>query len=420
MKSTDRSKAPKAHPITRINFIYPEVETLKNGVNLYCIRQTNDRTVRIDFTFNAGSLNDAKVLAEIAGELLLSGDATQTSDVIEESIDQLGGYTEVKVNTEKATLTVFGLVEHILSITKIVVDAIQNVNFDSKELKQTIQERRKELKIRLQKVKTLAQRTFVSHILKETPYGELIHLDDFDKVKKEDLIDFHQRNYLNGLQQINIVGALEDKEIKDIKNLALRFNKKDTVIPNYSYTHTPTILHLEKDKALQTAIRVGRMLFNKKHTDYKKFIVLITLLGGYFGSRLMTPIREEKGYTYGIGSGVVQLSETGYFYIASEVAKEFKDATLNAIKAEIEKLQTTLVDNEELELVKNYLIGQILEQSDGAQAMMDRFNSVNYFGLTLNYYDDLIRTINQINPEEIKALAQRYLKWEDMTIVTVG
>lgn len=417
---SERSTAPKTHPITHINFISPEVETLKSGVKLYSIRQTNDKTVRIDFIFNAGNLNDSKVLAEITAELLLSGNATQSGDEIEEKIDRLGGYTDVKVNTEKTTLTIFGLVEHIPSIAKIVLNAIQNLNFDPKELKQTLQERRKELKIRLQKVKTLVQRAFISHLLKDTPYGELIHLDDFDKINKEDLIDFHTRNYLNGLQQINVVGALEKEDLNVIKNLALHFNKKDIAVPNYTYNNTPATLHLDKPGTLQTALRIGRILFNKKHPDYKKFIVLNTILGGYFGSRLMTSIREEKGYTYGIGSGVVQLAETGYFYISSEVAQEFKEATLLAIKAEIEILQTELIDSEELELVKNYIIGQILEQSDGAQAMMDRFNSVNYFGLDLSYYDDLIQTINKITPEEIKILAQRYLKWEDMTIVTAG
>jgi len=209
---SERSTAPKTHPITHINFISPEVETLKSGVKLYSIRQTNDKTVRIDFIFNAGNLNDSKVLAEITAELLLSGNATQSGDEIEEKIDRLGGYTDVKVNTEKTTLTIFGLVEHIPSIAKIVLNAIQNVNFDPKELKQTLQERRKELKIRLQKVKTLVQRAFISHLLKDTPYGELIHLDDFDKINKKDLIDFHTRNYLNGLQQINVVGALEEED----------------------------------------------------------------------------------------------------------------------------------------------------------------------------------------------------------------
>jgi predicted Zn-dependent peptidase len=178
--------------------------------------------------------------------------------------------------------------------------------------------------------------------------------------------------------------------------------------------------YLEKEGALQTAIRLGRILFNKTHEDYLDFLVLNTILGDYFGSRLMSNIREDKGYTYGIGSMVAELHETGYFLIATEVGKDVKDAALEEIKKELELLQLELVAEDELVLVKNYMLGQLLKSADGPYSMTDLFLSVEPHGLDQNFYNKAIDALHQITPERIRELAKRYLNWEDLTIVAAG
>ncbi len=416
----DRTVAPKTHAITHIPFQKPEIKTLGNNVDLYSLRQTNDETARIDFVFDAGSLKTSKIIAQLTGDLLLSGTNHKSSDEIEEAIDRLGGYIGTKVSTERAKVSIFGLREHIVPIAKIVVDAIRNVNFNPKEINQLLQSRKKKMAIELEKVAVQARRSFLSDLFQNSPYGDLTNLEDFDAINPKDLMAFHQEKYCSGLQYIAVVGELNDAEMMAVANLGTQFSKKEVTPIEYDYTSTPNTIHIEKAKAVQSAIRIGRILFNKKHPDYKKFTVVNTILGGYFGSRLMTSIREDKGYTYGIGSGVAQLKETGYFFISTEVAKEFKALTIQAIQEEILKLQNEPVGEEELTLVKNYIVGQILNQSDGAHKMMNRFISVHYFGLDFSYYDDLIQQVNQITPEEIIQLAQQYLKWEDFTVVSAG
>jgi predicted Zn-dependent peptidase len=162
------------------------------------------------------------------------------------------------------------------------------------------------------------------------------------------------------------------------------------------------------------------MLFNKTHEDYNDFLILNTIFGDYFGSRLMSNIREDKGYTYGIGTMVAELHETGYFLIATEVGKEVKDATLKEIKVEMERLHTELVSMEELNLVKNYMLGQLLKSADGPYSMTDLFMSVEPYGLSLDFYNASIDSINTITPERIQLLAKKYLNWNDMTIVSAG
>lgn len=416
----NRKKAPNTHTITEIPFQEPEVMTLENGAKLFCIRETNDLTVHIDFIFDAGSLKGSKLIAFLTGDLLLSGTQDKTSNEIEEQIDYLGGYTEVGTTPERARVTLFGLKEHIVAITETLIYALLNVNFDPKEIKQLIQEKKKKMAIQLQKVNVQAKRAFMSEVFANSPYGILESIKDFDSIDRQDIIAFYKKNYLAGLQYISIVGDLDDTQLNAIKQLGNKFKVRASVKNDYDYSYTPTTVHIEKKNAVQTAIRIGKVFFNKTHPDFKKFIILNTILGGYFGSRLMTSIREDKGYTYGIGSNVIQYLESGYFYISTEVATEFVQPTIEAIKHEIELLQTKEVDEEELMLVKNYLIGEVLEQSDGAQAMMDCFISVHSFDLSLSYFNDLIHEINEITASEIKALAQKYLKWEEFTIITAG
>ncbi|RFC54383.1 M16 family metallopeptidase [Brumimicrobium aurantiacum] len=416
----NRTIAPETKTVHHIDFQSPEIHTLNNKVNIYSMRKTDDETVRVDFVFDAGSLKTSKIIAQLTGELLLSGTGEKSSDEIEEAIDRLGGFTGIEVSTEKATISAIGLREHIISITKTVVDAIINVNFNPKEINQLLQSKKKKMAISLEKVSTQARRAFLSDLFKNSPYGDLTQLEDYDKIEQNDLIEFHQEKYLSGLQYIKVVGAISEEDLKELQTLGERFSKEEFTTIDYDYGYTPNKIHIEKEQAVQTAIRVGRILFNKTHTDFIKFSVVNTILGGYFGSRLMTSIREDKGYTYGIGSGVAQLKETGYFFISTEVGKEFKDLTLEAIAAEITLLQTEEVSEKELSLVKNYIIGQILEQSDGAQAMMDRFISVESYGLDFSYYDEFIKQVNAITPAEVKELANLYLNWEDFTIVSAG
>lgn len=416
----DRTIAPEIKNITSISFQEPEIIYLANKATLYAIRKTEEETAKIDFVFNAGSLQTDNLIAGLTAGMLFSGTDNKSSTEINEEIDSLGGYTGTEASSERMTVSIVGLKEYIVQLTEMMVDAVLHVNFDSKELTQLIQNKKKKFQISIEKVSTVAKREFVHAIFEHNPYGRLSYLEDYDQVKREDLISFHQKYILEGLDYVTIVGALTDSELQRIQELALKFKSNKEPIENYNFQYRPNQIIQEKEGAVQTAIRIGRVLFNKTQPDYKQFMVLNTILGGYFGSRLMSSIREDKGYTYGINSGISQNLQSGYFYIATEVNKKYRDATIQAIQEEIKKLQNELVGEDELSLVKNYIIGEILEQSDGPQAMMDRFISVQLFGMNLSYYNDLMKAINEISAKEIQQLAQKYLDWEDMVIVAVG
>jgi predicted Zn-dependent peptidase len=416
----NRTEAPELKQLHHIDFVTPKNIALENDAILHWINEVNDDAVKIDFIFQAGSIFDKKLVAKLTGDMLFSGTPDKTSSEINEAIDRLGGFTNVEVTAEDVTVSVLGLKENIDKLVAIVLDAIKNAHFDEKELSQKIQSKKQGMAISLQKVATQARRTFVKSLFDNTPYGKMTMLEDFEKIERAEIINFHRNYYKNGLQKIAVVGALEQNQIDRLIMQVKGMTCKERLLDKYDFQYMAENIHIEKEAAVQTAIRIGRILFNKTHADYIDFTILNTVLGGYFGSRLMSSIREDKGYTYGIGSGVAQMKQTGYFFISTEVGKEVKDDAIKAIQEEIELLQNKPLDDQELSLVKNYSIGQLLKNSDGPFAMMDRYLSVHKFGMELDYYDDVISHLQNITPDKIQALAKKYLKWEDLVVISAG
>ena len=177
---------------------------------------------------------------------------------------------------------------------------------------------------------------------------------------------------------------------------------------------------IEKKGAVQNAIRMGKRVFNRNHPDYPKMTILNTILGGYFGSRLMSNIREDKGYTYGIGSGLVSLQLDGYFYIATEVGADVCQAAINEINKELTVLCETEVGSDELNLVKNYLFGAFQRSIDGPFALADRFKTLLLSGLSFDYYYKYLETVKNVSGKELLEMAQRHLPPSQMTLITVG
>lgn len=416
----DRTIAPAIRDVKSIAILPPKEYSLRNGGPLYHLSEIDEDAVKIDLIFDAGSSRHNKLISQLTSDLLLSGTADKSSDIIEESIDRLGGFTSIEVSADDCVVSVLGLKEHILQILEIVTEAILNVEFSQREFKQNVAYQKQKFSVNMEKVSTLARREFISAIFPTSRYGDLTSAEDFDQLNRDDLVEFHKNHYLRALQKIAVVGDLDQEMVEKIIDLTSEFGRQEREKETSIFEYEPKEIEHKKEGAVQTAIRVGRILFNKEHEDFIDFNVLNTILGGYFGSRLMSSIREDKGYTYGIGSGIAQLLNTGYFFISTEVGEEYKDLTLEAIKKEIEKLHNELVSDDELGLVKNYITGQLLKNADGAFAQMDRFLSVEKHGKDLSYYNEFLKRLNAISSERIQELARTYLKWDDLVVVKAG
>jgi len=416
----DRKKQPSISKIDKIDFLEPKHFTIKDEVKLHLIDSVDDESVKIDFIFNAGTKNDEVHIASFVSAMLLSGTHEKTTSDINEQIDGLGGFFQAEASRENAYVAVYGLKKNIHAILDIVIDAITYVSFPQEEIDQLIAKNQQNFKVSSEKVSFLARRAFGKSLFEGTQYEAHAEYEDFETVTRDQLVTFHDKFYLNGLEKVCVTANLAEEDVKNIIDKVSNWSNKHPREYVELLTNTPKTVHIEKEGAIQTAIRIGRILFTRKKEDFLVFSVLNLVLGGYFGSRLMSNIREDKGYTYGIGSGVMEMQSTGYFFISTEVGKAVAEDAIIEIKKEIETLQNVLISEEELTLVKNYAIGQLLQSSDGPNAMMDRFLSIDKYGLGYDYYDRVMQTFNESTPEKIREMAKKYLNWNDFLIITAG
>lgn len=417
----DRKVAPQIKEIKEISFSTPKKHTIAGQTNLFHMKKVPNKTARLDLYFDAGKIHGDTITASLVNGLLLSGTKTKSAVQIQEEINALGGFLESGISVENSVISIYCLRKKLPKLFSILIDAIQNVEFNPKEIDELVADRKQKLKISEEKVNFLAQRGFREELFASNKkYATGTFLSDYENIDRQKLIDFHKEFYLNGLTKMVIVANIKKKEIKKFIEVIKPMAKEIPTEFASSISNRSGRKNIQKTEAIQSAIRVGRTLFNKKHNDYLDFLVLNTILGDYFGSRLMKNIREDKGYTYGIGSILAELNETGYFLIATEVGSDVCEKALQEIKKELTLLQTELVSEEELSIVKNYMLGQLLKSADGPYAMTDLFLSAELQGKGLDFYNQAISAIQSITPQRIQELAKQYLNWEEMSIVVAG
>lgn len=417
----NRTQQPEVLPVAHIDFVRPHLFDVTDKVKLLWMKDVANDTVRLDLYFNAGISRGENSIPAIVHSLLFSGTAEKSSVMIHEEIDALGGFLDTDLSFETAVVSIYCLREHLPKIAHLVAQAIGGLSFRENEVEDSLRSMRQKFQENKQKVRNVAQQQFRKALFGSHPeYSTLANESDFEHAAPESMKRFLHEHYHRGLTRITLVGNVEQDTVDSLIDLFGKWATDELPVYGQDFHATEKRSHTAIDGALQTAIRMGKMLFSKQHPDYIGFQVLNTILGDYFGSRLMSNIREDKGYTYGIGSAVMELHNAGYFVIVTEVAKDVTDATIREIRHEIERLQNETIREEELELVRNYMLGQLLKSADGPYAMMDMFNSADMYGLDLSFYDEVISQIRTITAERLQELARTYLKPEDFVVITAG
>ncbi len=422
----DRTIPPAFKTINKIDVIHADSAKLNNGINLYSINAGSQEIIKIEFIFKAGMYHQpASLIASTTNSLLETGTKSFSANEISDGIDFYGSFIEVEVGQDYATITLFSLNKYLTQSLKFVVEVIKNPVFSGEELKIHIANKKQRHLINSQKVDVLARRKFSELLFGSNhPYGIDVKEKDFDRINLTEINEFYNQHYQSKNCTIIVSGHLPvnlKETLNDFFGEKPWGNPQTIIDKSIPLSTTTQIKHfIEKKDAVQSAIRIGRILFNKTHKDYHHFQVLNTILGGYFGSRLMANIREDKGYTYGIGSGLASLANTGYFFIYTEVGAEVTNQTLEEIYKEVKLLREELVSDSELETVRNYMLGQFLRSVDGPFALADKFKAIWEFGLDYSYFDNYFKAVQTVTPQQIRDMANKYLQESDLIECVVG
>jgi len=425
MKTLDRKIQPKAYSIDDIKFENPKKIKLKNNVPFYIFHNTEQEIIKLDFIFDAGTkYQDKPLVATITNKMLKEGTKSFTSKQIDEKIDFYGAYLMLSATKDNATVSLYCLNKNLHYLLPIVEEIIKFPIFDKNELITLLHKQKQKFLLDSQKVNVLAARGFSQLLFGENHnYAFNIKLNDYDNITQKQLFDFYNRHYTVNNLKIVATGNINDNVkslISDKFSDKWNINFTDDFIIYKPKTTDKKFNLIKKEDTVQASMRIGKILFNRLHDDYQGMLVLNTILGGYFGSRLMTNIREDKGYTYGIGSSLVSFTDAGYFVISSEVGKNVCKKAINEVYNEIKILQNELVSKQELDLVKNYMLGQILRSFDGIFPTSDNFISLIVNDLDFEYYNRLINKIKTIESNEINKLAKKYLDKDSFIEVVAG
>jgi zinc protease len=416
---------PPVFPVEKV--VIPEAVSfrLNNGVPVFMIEAGTEDIVRLEFTFNAGQVKEyLPLLASTTNLMLSEGSHNYSSEELNRKLDFYGAFLNMSPEKDRAGVVIFLLNKHIEKILELSYEILFRPAFHEAELNALMNKRLQWFHVNREKVQNIAMDRFFETVFgKYHPYGHMPTEEDFMNLSPAVLSDFHIKNYTPDNMAIIVSGRIPGNT-SDLLNLYFGHIVSKKIYTEDSGDVLKSAkkkkIHIEKSGTVQTAIRIGSPTINKRHTDYPGLKIVDTILGGYFGSRLMKNIREEKGFTYGISSYITSLDLSGYKVISTEVGQKNSKSAIDEIYSEIRLLQTAPVKKEELELVRNYMAGELLRMFDGPFALADSFRSVWDFGLDNSYYHRLVEKIKTIEPDEITGLALTYYNIEDLYQITAG
>ena len=405
----------------------PEITVLDNDLKVYAFKNNDMDVVRMELYFDcAGTNNQVKVYSSsVANNQLSEGSSGHSAKEIADSIDYYGAFIEKTLDKETASVCFYFLKKYTQDLMPWFEQIIKDPAFHQTELEVYLRRLKQQRLVNEKKTDYLARLSFFQTIFGEDhPYGMVGKMEDYDLLTRNDLFDFYNSFYSYDRCSIIIAGGVDDGLIRLINNsFGKKDWKRDKVLDIKDIIFSDNIcakksIHL--NSAVQSSVRIGNTTISANDNDYMGLNVLNSLLGGYFGSRLMSNIREDKGYTYGISSVLYSFKNIGLFYISAEIKQENCQEAINEIYNEIELLKTTKVSDMELHRVKNFMKGSLLRSLDGSFELSENFRSILKYGLDYDYFHNYFRVISEIDADEILRLAQTYFNVNQMVEIRAG
>jgi zinc protease len=420
----NRKIAPAVSDTHHLELPEPRLVTLDNGIPVYVLDFPDQEIVKIEVVFRAGRPEEQKrMVSRACARLLREGTSKRAGAEIAEFIDFYGGTLSIPGNLDTSNFTLFSLKKYTRELIPLFAEILTEPSFPQTELDTFIRTGVQDLLVELGKVEILAYRKITEQIFGENhPYGYNSTAADYQALTREDLLQFYNEWYTPENCIVFASGRI-DEEVIGLLNQHLGQTQRSGKKADFQSVITDTKsqkTHISMPESLQMAIKIGRRTFNKHHPDSNGLFILNTILGGYFGSRLMMNIREKRGFTYNIYSSHDTYLSDGCFYIATEVNKDKAKATIKEIYAELKNLREKPVDNQELLMVRNYLLGMMLNGLDGPLNTSDVVKSMILEQLPADAYAKTVETIRTITPAEIQELANKYLQPDDLWVVTAG
>lgn len=390
--------------------------SLDNGVEVYALNAGAEEVMQLEMVFYAGNwYEEQNGIAAATSSLLKNGTSLKSAYEINEHFEYYGAYINGNCYNETSNVTLHCLTKHADELLPVVKELITDSQFPDREIDIYRQNMKQRLDVNLKKCEVVAGRLIDQYLFgAEHPYGKCSTAEMYDSLDAGKIRSFFDRYYKRGHCVIFVAGLLPE-DIEQMLNLhfgKLPLNREP--LPEIDHPCIPAEKKrhrvINDEHGLQGAVRIARHFPNRHHPDHKQVMVLNTLLGGFFGSRLMDNIREDKGYTYGIYSFLMNHIKDSAWMISTEAGRDVCEATVREVYNEMKRLREEEIPEDELMMVKNYLMGTILGDLDGPFQIIGRWKNLILNGLDEKYFYESIDTIRRIRPDELNELARKYLQ----------
>ena len=399
--------------------------TLGNGLRVVAIEISQAPILAVEMIWRAGRPYESQPLvADATNALLVEGSRSYGASELEHLFEQYGTSLRLPEHPDTANLAMATLTRHADRLLPVMAEVIAEPAFTERDFRRYRKRSRQQLREDLRDPDTLAYRTLNEAAFgPENPYGYGGTKEEYERLSTGLISDHHRQYYGAANGTLRVVGQLTPAVLRTLEETFGQL-PAGPAVPTPAYRAAPaapTLLQIHRPRAQQTMIRRGRRGFRITDPDYPGICVLETILGGYYGSRLMRNIREEKGYTYGIDTDLDTYRFDGTFGISADVANKNVTVVRQEIINEMDKLRQGLVPAAELDMVRAYLIGGLVMDLDGPLAVSSRHRSA-----IIKEYDPvahlrrLDETVRSITAPELRDLAQRYLRPELDWEVIVG
>ncbi|MCS7017689.1 MAG: pitrilysin family protein [Cytophagales bacterium] len=422
----DRSVAPPICPIGDFPLVLPQNFTLPNNTVLHLISAGKQPVVNVQLNFNtSGQTGKQRAVALLANKMLAEGTRQHPATSLMAAIDQLGAFIELSAGFDQSEIEFYCLHKHLHTMLVLIREMLAEPDFSEKQLEKLKTVTAQNIRINLEKTATVASNLFRQSIFgAEHPYGSIITEEHITTTSLQEVQQFYQQYYAEKPFEIIAAGQYQPPDVQLFAD-TLGTLPALAATPAYVSRHVnkpSVIIHQTKENAVQSSIRIGKIIDlqqGKNSKDYLVLNLLVEALGGYFGSRLMQNIREKKGLTYGIYANLVTLQQATYLVIGADVKKQLRELAIEEIQKEIDSLIQQPISHDELERVRSYMQGTFISSINTAFAIANRYKGIYYHQLPEDYYHRYVSSLNQITTEDLLQSAEKYLQ-TGFSVISVG
>jgi predicted Zn-dependent peptidase len=414
----DRTIAPQAFALEDFPLVRPQTFILPNGIRLRLINAGVQPTVNVQINFNTGrSAGKQRAVAYLTNKMLAEGTKHRSAASLMAAIDQMGAFLELSPGLDHSEVEFYCLHKHLRPMLGLVQEMLAESAFPERQLEKLKNLTAQGIRISLEKTATIATNLFRESIFGAThPYGTTITEQQLLDSSQEEVQQFYEQYYAGKSFEIIAAGQFEPDDVQLFAETLGTLPVSHVTAPTLS-GHAPAIepvtLYQPKENAVQSSIRIGKIIAleqGKNSRDYLTLSLLVEALGGYFGSRLMQNIREEKGLTYGIYANLVTLQQASYLVIGADVKKDLRELAISEIHKEIAGMIEQPIDTDELNLVRNYMQGSFIGSLNTAFAIANRYKGIYHHGLPEDFYHHYVSSLNKITTDDLLQAAENYLK----------